>query len=275
MIRPKYSVIIPTLNEEFYLPKLLDSISLQPNQVLFEVVVVDGKSKDNTFTLANSYKSKIKNIRILESPKASLPLQRNLGAKQTQGDWLIFIDADSVLMPYFFERVNNFILNHKSDLITTWFQPDSAEVKDAISILIGNIMIEGSILFHRPLPPGPLSIVRRDVFDSVGGYDEEHAFHEDMDLGLRLFHKGISLDIIRETLFILSLRRFRKEGTLKVVQQYIISSLPVLFFNKTFKTMPGYIMGGQLYDKQMKKLKNSKIKEYQNKIKTIVKQMFE
>jgi glycosyltransferase involved in cell wall biosynthesis len=275
MVGPKYSVIIPTLNEENFLPKLLDSLAVQPNQDLFEVVVIDGNSKDKTITIANFYKSRIKNFRVFTSQKASLPLQRNVGAKETHGEWLVFIDADSVLMPYFFERIHAFVSISTSDLLTSWFQPDSQEVKDAISILIGNIMIEGSILFHRPLPPGPLTIVRRKVFDSVGGYDEAHAFHEDMDLGLRLFHTGVTLDVVRETLFVMSLRRFRKEGTLKVVQQYIISSLPVLFFNKTFKNMPGYIMGGQIYDKQKKKLKISKIKIYQNKIKTIMNQMFE
>src|SRR5258706_4031142 len=91
----RFSVVIPALNEEKFLPKLLASLAAQTVKD-FEVVVVDGSSKDKTVTVARSFAKKLPKLQVVVSKVASLPLQRNLGAKKTTGEWLIFIDADSV-----------------------------------------------------------------------------------------------------------------------------------------------------------------------------------
>jgi glycosyltransferase involved in cell wall biosynthesis len=270
--KAKFSVIIPTLNEEKFLPHLLQSLAIQTERN-FEVIVVDGSSKDKTVAIANSFKRKVPGLKVVVSKTASLPLQRNLGAQKSSGEWLAFIDADSILMPNFFERLIVFITRTNPAVFTTWFSPDSDVTGDAVTALFGNLMLEASILFKRPLSPGPLTVVLRGAYDSVGGYDEEHAFHEDMDFGLRLFKQGIRLSILKETLFVLSFRRLRQEGMMKVIQQYIKSALPVLFFKTTFKNMPGYIMGGQLYGKK-KTPKKSTLRKYEQKLNKLMKELF-
>lgn len=270
--KAKFSVIIPTLNEEKFLPLLLSSLAAQTERN-FEVIVVDGSSKDKTVAIANTFKRKVPGLKVVVSKTASLPLQRNLGAQKSNGEWLAFIDADSILMPNFFERLNLFIARTNPAVFTTWFSPDSDATGDAVTTLFGNLMLEASILLKRPLSPGPLTIVLRGAYDSVGGYDEEHAFHEDMDFGLRLFKQGIRLSILTETLFIMSFRRMRQQGTMKVMQQYIKSALPVLFFKTTFKNMPGYIMGGQMYGKK-KVPKKSTLRKYEQKLNKLMKELF-
>jgi glycosyltransferase involved in cell wall biosynthesis len=270
--KAKFSVIIPTLNEEKFLPQLLQSLASQTERN-FEVIVVDGSSKDKTVALANTFKRKVPGLKVVVSKTASLPLQRNVGAQKSTGEWLAFIDADSILMPNFFERLNIFIARTNPAVFTTWFSPDSDITGDAVTALFGNLMLEASILLKRPLSPGPLTIVLRGAYDSVGGYDEEHAFHEDMDFGLRLFKQGIKLSILKETLFVLSFRRMRQQGTMKVMQQYIKSALPVLFFKTTFKNMPGYIMGGQLYGRK-KAPKKSTLRKYEQKLNKLMKELF-
>jgi glycosyltransferase involved in cell wall biosynthesis len=272
MKKAKYSVIIPTLNEEVYLPKLLASLSVQTERN-FEVIVVDGSSKDKTVAVANSFKRKVPGLKVIVSKKASLPLQRNLGAQKSSGEWLAFIDADSILMPNFFERLQVFINRTNPAVLTTWFSPDSDVTGDAVTALLGNLMLESAVLIKRPLSPGPLTVVLRGAYDSVGGYDEEHAFHEDMDFGLRLFKQGIRVAIIKETLFIMSFRRMRKQGTLRVIQQYIKSAFPVLLLNKTFKTMPGYIMGGQEYALKRGKQKPN-VRAFEKKLRKFMKELF-
>src|SRR3989344_8910763 len=104
----KFSIIIPTLNEEKFLPRLLESLARQTAKN-FEVIVVDGKSKDKTVERAREFEKKLLHLTVIMSPKASLPLQRNLGAKHAAAPWLAFIDADSVLLPNFIERVSEVI----------------------------------------------------------------------------------------------------------------------------------------------------------------------
>lgn len=271
---PRYSVIIPTLNEEKFLPKLLESLAAQTDKN-FEVVVVDGSSKDKTVAIAKAYTRKIPNLQIIVSKKASLPLQRNLGASATRGEWLVFVDADSIFLPYFISRCEKFIKEYNPKLFTTWFRPDNENPKDAVYTLFMNVFIESTIIFKRPMAPGPMTLVKRSAYDFVGGYDEEHAFHEDVDFGQRLFRAGITLTVLHEALCIWSLRRFRKEGTLKVLNQYVLGAIPMLFMNKSFKTMPGYTMGGQLYHKKKKTVTAKALKRYKKILNKLLKDLFE
>ncbi len=270
----RYSVIIPTLNEEKFLPKLLSSLAVQTEKS-FEVIVVDGSSRDRTVAIAKSFTKKLPKLTVLVSKIASLPLQRNIGARATKGDWLVFVDADSIFLPYFIARCERFIEEAQPKLFTTWFRPDNENPKDAVYTLFMNVFIESTLIFKRPMAPGPMTIVKRSAYEFVGGYDESHAFHEDVDFGQRLFRAGISLDILHETLCVWSLRRFRKEGTLKVLNQYVIGALPMLFMNRSFKTMPGYTMGGQLYNKKKKTMTSKTLKRYEKILKKLLKEIFE
>lgn len=272
MKKPLFSVIIPTLNEEIFLPKLLQSLAVQTHKD-FEVIVVDGSSKDKTVSEAKKYEKLLPSLRIIGAKNPSLPRQRNLGAAVARGTWFIFVDADSIFLPYFIDRAVAFIHEHDPKLFTTWFRSDNEDPKDAVSTLFANVYIEATLILKKPLTPGPLTIIRRDAFDVVDGYDEEHAFNEDVDFGLRLYKAGIHLSILRETLYVWSLRRFRKEGTLKVLNQYVISFFPILLFNRSMKWMPGYVMGGHLYGKK-KKIKQSALKGYERKLKALMKELF-
>ncbi len=268
------SIVIPTLNEEKFLPKLLDSLVGQTDKN-FEVIVVDGKSRDKTVALARTYAKKLPKLNVLVSPKASLPLQRNIGAKRARGDWLAFVDADSVLMPYAIARMSAYIQDVNPRVFTTWCRPDSEVAGDALIILLWNITLESFIRFKRPLSPGPFTVVEKSAFDLVGGYDTDHTFNEDVDFSLRLHKKNIKLQILRETLYIVSLRRLRAQGALKVAQQYTQAALPVLFFNKSLNYMPGYIMGGHLYGKKKRPIASSVLKQYEKKFQNLLKELFE
>lgn len=272
MRKPLFSVIIPALNEEKFLPHLLDSL-IQQTKKTFEVIVVDGKSKDETVKVARSFSNKLPALKVIISPVQSVPFQRNFGAKRAKGQWLVFADADGIFLPYFFERCEAFIHNNNPSVIATWFKPDSEVNGDALLTLIANMTIEMSLIVKRQLTPGPLTLVSRYAFDAVHGYDEEREFNEDLDFGLRLNKAGFLVSVLRETLCQYSLRRYRKQGTLKVIQQYARAGIVALLSKNALKIMPGYIMGGQLYGKR-KVIKLSVLKKYQNKLRVLAKELF-
>lgn len=271
MEHPLFSIIIPTLNEELFLPNLLASLASQTHKN-FEVFVVDGASRDKTVALARDWVKKLPKLEIIASDRASLPHQRNLGAGAAHGEWLIFVDADSIFLPYSLERIVDYIGEAKPKMFSTWAKPDSSLVNDAIMTLLGNIYWESTVLLKRPVAPGPLTIIRKDVFESVGGYDETHEYNEDVDLGLRLSEQGVILNMLRETLYVWSMRRIRREGKVKQISQYILAFLPILLFRRPLKHMPGYIMGGHLY-KNKKPVKRSVLKIYERKLKQLMKEL--
>lgn len=277
MNQPQFSVIIPTLNEEKFLPRLLESLATQTDKN-FELIIVDGLSKDKTKDAALALKKKLPQLKFIDAPKAGVSLQRNLGAKASHGRYLVFIDADGVVLPYFIERLGNFIASHENpELFTSWFQADSETTEDAMAALIGNLIVEGALFLKRPWAPGPLTIVRRDAFDLVHGYDETITFGEDHDIAMRLFEKGIKLQVIREVLYVYSLRRLRKEGKLRVLPQYLRAILSVIITKHGPKHMPGYITGGQLYnEKRHKKGRSSDkmLRQFKSVFKKLVKEFF-
>jgi len=78
-------------------------------------------------------------------------------------------------------------------------------------------------------------------------------------------------------LYVWSMRRIRREGKMKVIQQLVVAAVPVLLFKRPFKYMPGYTMGGQLYDKKKKKRKSSTLnfKRYELQFKKFMNELLE
>ena len=83
------SIIIPALNEENYLPRLLGSLEKQ-NLKDYEIILADAGSKDRTIEIAKKYGCKV--------VPGGLPAKgRNEGAKAARGDLFLFLDSDLVL----------------------------------------------------------------------------------------------------------------------------------------------------------------------------------
>lgn len=266
MKAPLFSVIIPALNEEKYLPNLLTSLIEQTSKS-FEVIVVDGASTDKTIEVADAFKKKLP-LRVISCARSSLPMQRNRGASSARGKWFVFADADSVLLPQCLYRLEDFIRTEHPALCTSWYKPDSKKAGDAITTLLGNVVLEGYLMLKKPCIPGPFTVVSRSVFEAVHGYSEDHAYHEDFDFSIRVYNEGFPVKIFRETCYIISLRRIRHEGTLTVMEKYIRSSLSIFLLNKTMKHMSGYVMGGQNYEKKgLPKI------PFNNKVKKIIRQL--
>ena len=109
----KISIIIPTINEANNLPLLLSDLSII--QKVGEIIIVDCGSKDKTIDVANIYGAKV-----YKSKERNRGLQLDLGAKNSKGEWLIFLHADTRLTNDWFIKIKsvfkgdkNFIYNFK------------------------------------------------------------------------------------------------------------------------------------------------------------------
>jgi glycosyltransferase involved in cell wall biosynthesis len=270
MSSPRFSVIIPALNEEKFLPKLLTSLTRQTVKN-FDVIVVDGHSVDKTVAVANQFKNKLPQLTIIECEKAGVSRQRNIGAATGKADWLVFVDADSVLLSNFIGRVTRYIDRSHAKFFTTWLKADRDDPMHAIAAFGMNSGVEAGILVGQPWAPGPLTVVRRDVFEMVGGYNEGVTYGEDHELGVVIDKRGVPFKILREVLYIYSFRRFRKEKTLEIFNRTLLSTLSVVFTSKGLKRMPGFVSGGLMYNKKKTKAKNKKaLTEFEKGIKKIV-----
>jgi glycosyltransferase involved in cell wall biosynthesis len=203
------SVVIPTLEEEEYLPKLLETIRNQTYQPI-EVVVADSSStpsSEKTKEICQAF-----GARYLYVPKLNLPHARNEGAKQATGEILVFVDADCLLSATYIQEVvasleEGHILAHGADPVAE-----------------GVILSTSSVVLRSWLKPARYTTGRgiaiwKHAFSEIGGYDENLdptlGFREDLDLGKRVRQTfgDKSIRLLRTAYLGESARRIKFLGT--------------------------------------------------------------
>lgn len=242
-----FSIIIPTLNEEGYLPDILNDLKVQ-TQKNFEVIVVDGNSEDLTCELAKQYAKKL-NISIIKT-KPNLSHQRNSGAKAAQNPYLIFLDADTRVSRTFISKLKKEIDRSKYLIYLPTIIPAGGKYPDQLVFQMANLFVELSISLGKPLPSAGAMIFHRDYFHILGGYAEkkngDDLFPEDHDIIMRAFNGGVKPKYLKHIEVLFSLRRIEKEGRLNAYKKYLTSGIEMTLKGK-FEKKIEYKMGGQMY----------------------------
>ncbi len=224
----KFSILIPTLNEEKYLPRLLTSLTRQ-TFTDFEVIVCDGRSTDKTVSVGRKF-SKSLDLKVIISPKRGISYQRNLAAKNSRTENLIFLDADTIVEKSFLAKVNHALINRDFDIAATWLRPESDRLIDKIIFGFFNCLYLETFKYFAPGGTGAFLYVKKSAFNHVRGFDAGIAFGEDFDFIKRLCQKKNShYHLFHDLGITFSVRRLDKEGRLFYLYKMIRSSLYYLF----------------------------------------------
>lgn len=251
-MKPFFSIIIPTLNEEKYLPNLLKALQHQLFSS-FEVLVIDGKSTDKTSDILHKSKKTFqkKGIKLkwFITTKRSSAIQRNLGAKKANAQYLVFFDADVIPYPDFLQTVHNHLINKnwQNNLITSWARSDQNTLADWLITFLFLLIVEIGRLIGKPFSIGFNTVIKKSLFLKIGGFDPLVSVAEDYDFSLRAKKLGYELKIIRPFKIHFSLRRFRSHGWLKTLFEYFKMTLYNLFLGPTRKKIFNYPMGGDVH----------------------------
>jgi len=111
-----FSFVIPAHNEEKYIGRTLDYIrKLDYPKDFFEVLVIENGSADSTFKIAKTYDGK--NTATIHSDERGVSRAKNLGMTKLspKSEWVIFLDADTVLLPSFLPEINAFLRRYSGD----------------------------------------------------------------------------------------------------------------------------------------------------------------
>ncbi|MCR4326671.1 MAG: glycosyltransferase [Candidatus Roizmanbacteria bacterium] len=250
--KPFFTIVIPTLNEEQYVPNILSDLAAQTNNN-FEVIVVDGTSHDATVKKVEQFASLL-SISILLSKKRNLSYQRNRGASVAQGTYLVFVDADARIPKGFLQTLYGVLKKRKYLLALPYIDFDASVAYLHPFVGLINASIDASQMLPRPLVTGGLIVIERNFYHHLGGFtvrrtmDKKKFFPEDVDLLVRAKKAGVITKKLPKPSYIFSIRRFKQEGALKVVLKYFISTID--FTNGDITAQVPYEMGGHIYKKQ-------------------------
>lgn len=182
------SVVLPTYNGSKFLDEAISSVFKQTYSDYELVVVDDGSTDPNVKAICNRYKNKLTYI---FQENRGLPAARNTGIVNSRGTYICFIDDDDIWMPEKLELQINFYKglpsSKKVGLVFTW-----SVIIDETGKAIGykKIHVEGNIfydLFHQCLVYAPSSVmIRRDVFEIVGLFDEFFRMRQDWEIYFRI-----------------------------------------------------------------------------------------
>jgi len=239
---PRFSIIIPVLNEERFLARCLLSLQQQDYAGLYEIIVVDNGSNDRTVEIAKQF-----NVRVTREFQRGVSRALIAGCLKAKGEVLVFTDGDTYLPNHWLESIDLILNEH----------PNASAVGGPYTFYDANILIRlitwGIIhlyttylfRFIKALPCANMAVRRNHYFRS-GGFNPMINWGQDIDLSKRLSKLG-PLVFDKRLLIKTSFRRYRGNYINPLTQffhglkEFIIQTYRLIWMirsSKTFSARP-------------------------------------
>jgi len=230
------SIVIPTLNEESVIDGTLSHLKSKLS-ISNEIIVSDGASKDRTAEIARRHADQV--IVYAGTKRQTIAEGRNDGAHAAHGEFLVFIDADCTIKEpdHFFDKILKHFERDPGLVavnVAIRVLPEMETTGDWIVFNLFNdyLWFVNNVL-HIGMSAGEFQMIRKVVFDKVGGYNGSLVASEDVDLFNRLskvgrvrYEKGL---VIYHTG-----RRAHKIGWPHLLSLWILNSLSMMFKGRAF-----------------------------------------
>lgn len=193
MNNKKVSVIIPVYNVEKYIGETIESVINQTYRNI-EIITVNDGSTDGSLSILQEYAGKDSRIHIVDQKNKGLSGARNSGLAAATGEYLCIFDADDIMLPekiatqvayleeysdidFVYSNIIHFIDGEKTERVLSIPKISKNPYKE---LLCGNFINPNSIL------------MRKEVYERYGGFDESLRSAEDWDYWLKLAKNGVA-----------------------------------------------------------------------------------
>ena len=231
----RISVIVCAHNEARYLPACLHSL-LSQTRLPDEILVVNNASTDETRAVA----LEVPRVRVVDEPRKGLVIARDTGRQFTQGDVLVYLDADCRAPLTWLERIEARFAADPALLALSgpyrfydwdWWGRLLIRAYDftlapATQLLVKHLLRIGTVFY------GGNFAVRRKALEQIGGFDTSIEFHgEDTNLGRRLFAVG-KVGLFHDCYLHTSARRYVAMGKGAVFRLYVRNFTSELLYHR-------------------------------------------
>lgn len=205
----KVTIIIPSYNQQNFLPESIDSALAQTTPC--EVIVIDDGSTDGSLAIAKGYESK--GVKVISQVNKGLPSARNTGIMNATGEFILPLDSDDMLLDNCVERLLAIQEETNADIVSPSFKHFglvSSEVKLYKDLTIKHFCVANFTPYF--------SLFRKSKLLEIGGYSPRMLWgYEDYHLMFNLLSRGAQLVTTQE---ILVLYRIRENSMLKEAQKH-------------------------------------------------------
>ena len=196
--KPFVSVIMPVFNEAGCIRRVMDSVLAQDTSDFnLEVLVIDGRSTDETASIIAEIAAENQRVRLLDNPHRKTPFAFNIGLKEARGEYVCILGAHTIYP-------RNYIAVCLRELLRTGATGSSGRVKtvprgDTISARMVAWCLDsrfasstGSVRTQASgfVDTIPYPLMRKDALLALGGYDERLSRNQDNDMNERLRARG-------------------------------------------------------------------------------------
>jgi glycosyltransferase involved in cell wall biosynthesis len=226
----KISIVIPAYNEEHYIGPCIQSVQEQHSEDIFEIIVVDNGSTDETMATAKKFRG----VTVLHEPKKGPSHARQRGFIEAKGNYIAFIDADTRVPAEWIDKIKKEFA--KDPALVCLSGPfryyDLPPVQKFFAELLWDLSAKPTYWLTGFMALFANCVIKREALAQIGGLDTTIAFYgDDTNLAWRLSKIG-KVKFLMGFYILGSGRRLAKEGLIKTFFLYGISYLSVTFFHK-------------------------------------------
>lgn len=225
------SIIFPFYNVEDYIEEAIESILDQTYKNL-EIVIVNDGSKDNSKNRIQKYLKKYNNIKYIEHENKGLAESRNVGLRNSSGEFIMFIDSDDFIDNKMVELMYQNIKKNKSNVCISgyylYYEGNNVKTKAVLPNISGNVIRGNSNILNNILDDklkcySCMKLFKRDIINKVNFNFEKGKLYEDFLPTLKLLTQADIISIVNKPLYYYRQRSnsITQKKNIKVIADYV------------------------------------------------------
>lgn len=234
---PKVSIIIPAYNAVAYLPETLESVFKQ-TFTDFEVLIIDDGSSDGTVEWASQIADS--RVKLISQTNQGSSVARNTGITAAQGEYIALLDADDIWEQTKLEKQVRFLEENPSvGLVDTWTVLVDQQNKSTGKVIVSHAEKDAwkqLVQFKTVCCCDSTPLIRRSCFETVGLFNPDLPFLEDLDMWIRLA-SSYEFGVVKEPLV-----RYRQHpGSKSTNCQGMLEAFRTII-EKAFESVPAEVL---------------------------------